>query len=194
MNKRHAEAIYVLDTMLENANGDIVKPGISSFTACMLAAMQSGAFEDVIRLNDKMKSAGVRPNSTTLQGILIANARLGRMGDIKQEIESVINTRTPIDAGSFLLCAKYIIPDAIVEGISDIESIRTFLRKQVEENPRIRHEAMQLNKSLKDCIREDQRKPSKMKNEILIAREREKRWRIALQDALSLSKVLSATQ
>jgi len=190
VNKRHDEAMSILDTMLESSNDDGIQPGISSFTACMLGAMQSEAFEDVIRLNDKMKKVGVQPNTTTFQGILLANARLGKKSDVVKEIESVLSSQTPMDARSFLLCAKYLIPSILKDGGGDIELIRIFLRKQVEENPHIKHEAMELNKSLKDCLREDQRKPSKMKNKVLIKRERNKLWRVALNDAIGLSRVL----
>ena len=55
INKRHNDAISVLNTMLDDNNGDSIKPSTSSFAACMLSAMQSRAFEEVIQLNDKMK-------------------------------------------------------------------------------------------------------------------------------------------
>ena len=63
--------------LFNGSNEDDVKPGISSFTACMISAMQSEAFEDVLVLSKKMEDCGIRPNVTIFQGVLIANAVLG---------------------------------------------------------------------------------------------------------------------
>jgi len=180
----------LLDSMIAGANNDGIRPGISCFTACMLSAMQSGAFDDVIRLHEKMKEVGVQPDATTFQGLLLANARLGNKEGMLKAMESAIDSQTPLDVSSFLLCAKYLIPGILQGAGTDIEAIRKFLRKQVEENPQVANEAMELNKSLKDCMREDHRKPSKMKNEVTIQQLRNNLWRAALQDAICLSKVI----
>ena len=58
-------------------------------------------------------------------------------------------------------------------------------------NPEVADEAMPLNRTLTDCLREDQRKPSKMKSEVAIQRLRNNFWREALlKDVIGLSKVL----
>lgn len=191
---KHDEVISVLDSMIDGSNNDGIRPGISCFTACALSAIQSGIFEDVIKLSDKMRDAGVHPNSTIFQGTLIANARLGNNEGVMKTVESAIGSETPIDARSFLLCTKYLIPDIFNEGGNDIEKIRSFMRKYAEENPQFEHEAMELHKSIKDCIREDKRKPSKMKNEVMLQRLRSSLWKVALSNAIELSKVLDKTR
>ena len=157
----------------------------------MISAMQSGAFEDVLVLNKKMEDYGIRPNATTFQGVLIANARLGKTDELVKTIENAINTKTPVDAKSFLMASKHLMPSIIEESGRDIESMRLSVRKQVEMNPEVVDEAMTLNRTLIDCLRgEDQRKPSKMKSEVAIQRLRNDLWREALKDVISLSKVL----
>jgi len=188
--KRHLDALNLLESMLNGSNEDDVKPGISSFTACMMSAMQSEAFEDVLVLNKQMEDFGIRPNATTFQGVLIANARLGNTDELVKTIENAINTKTPVDANSFLLASKHLMPSIFEESGRDIELMRLSLRKQVEMNPEVADEAMTLNRTLTDCLREDQRKPSRMKSEVAIQRLRNNLWREALKDVIGLSKVL----
>jgi hypothetical protein len=190
INGRQDEAISILDYMLEGSNEDGVLPGTSSFTVCILGAIQSKDFTGAMRLNEKMRKAGVESNATIFKSVLIANARVGGKDDVIEQMESAITSQTQMDAQSFLLCAKYLIPSILKDAHGDIEMIRTYLRQQVERSPDIRDEAMELNKSLKDCLREDRRKPSKMKNNVMIKMERDKLWRIALKDAIKLYRIL----
>ena len=188
INKRHNDAISVLNTMLDDNNGDSIKPSTSSFAACMLSAMQSRAFEEVIQLNDKMKEAGVPSNSTTFKSTILASTQLGRASEVMKEIESVLDSQDPMDAKSFLLCANHLVPGIMKDSGQDIESLRASLRRQIQDNPLIECEAMELNKSLKDCMREDQRRPSKIKNEVMIQRERSILWKQALTNTIKLSR------
>ena len=47
--------------MISDSYGDQIKPGPSSFAACMLSAMKTEAWEDILRLNQKMKECGILP-------------------------------------------------------------------------------------------------------------------------------------
>ncbi len=186
----HKEAMNVLNSMLDGSNEDGVEPGVSSFTACMMSAIKHGAFDDVMSLNEKMKGVGVKPNAAIFRGIIIANARLGNKDGLMNAMETVIDAKTPVDENSFLLCAKQLVPEILKETQMDVRAIRLALRKQVENNPIVAKEAMELNKTLTDCLREDQRRPTKMNNEAMIQRLRGELWRRALQDTIRLSKVL----
>jgi len=156
----------------------------------MLSAMHSEEFEDVLKLAEKMKEVGVQPNATTFQGILLANARLGDNMGVFSTIGNALESDTPMDLNSFLLSAKHLIPSVVENGGTDIETMRLYLRKKVEDEPRIANEAMELSRSLKNCLREESRKPSKMKNVVMIQTLKNKHWRKAMKDALELSKVL----
>ena len=182
----------VLESMLNGSNEDGIRPGISCFTSCMLSAMQSEAYAEVLELGEKMKEVGVQSNATTLQGILLANGRLGNKTGISSAISNALELDTPIDINSFLLSAKYLIPSVVGNRGTDIEAMRSYLRKKVEDDPHIANEAMELNRSLKDCLREESRKPSKMKNEFMIQQLKNKYWRIAMKDALQLSEILQS--
>ena len=186
----HEETMSLLDSMLNGTNEDGVRPGISCFTSCMLSAMHSEEFEDVLKLAEKMKEVGVQPNATTFQGTLLANARLGDKMGVFSTIGKALESDTPMDLNSFLLSAKHLIPSVVENGGTDIETMRLYLRKKVEDEPRIANEAMELSRSLKNCLREESRKPSKMKNVVMIQTLKNKHWRKAMKDALELSKVL----
>ena len=178
--------------MLNGSNEDGIRPEIACFTSCMLSAMQTEAYNDVLELGEKMKEVGVRPNVTTFQGILLANGRLGDKMGISSAIDNALALDTPIDINSFLLSAKYLIPSVVGNRGTDIEAMRSYLRKKIEDEPRIANEAMELNRSLKDCLREESRKPSKMKNEFMIQQLKNKYWRIAMKDAVLLSEILQS--
>ncbi len=57
-------------------------------------------------------------------------------------------------------------------------------------SPKASEKAMDLNKTLRECLREDERRPSNVKSEIVIQRERERLWRLALQQAIQLSRAM----
>jgi hypothetical protein len=137
-----------------------------------------------------MQEKGLEHNASTLQGVLIANARLGRSLDILDVIDTALRSKSPMDSSTFMLCLKYLIPEITDKCGCDIEAIRTYLRSQVESNPGISHEAMELSKSLKNCAREDGRKSSKINSHGMGEKNRNLAWRSAVRDAVYLSKVL----
>lgn len=189
-NKKHEEVMSVLNSMLNRCNNDDVMPGISCFSSSILSAIKSRNYEDVLTLEKMMQEKGLEHNASTLQGVLIANARLGRSLDILDVIDTALRSKSPMDSSTFMLCLKYLIPEIMDKCGYDIEAIRTYLRSQVESNPDISHEAMELSKSLKNCVREDGRKSSKINSHGMDEKNRNLAWRSAVRDAVCLSKVL----
>lgn len=189
-NKKHEKVMSVLNSMLNGSNDDDVTPGISCFSSSILSAINSRNYNDVIQLEETMRERGLDHNASTLHGVLIANARLGRKEEVLNALGSALQSKSPMDSSTFKLCLKYILPEIMDNCGNDIEAIRAYLRSQVQSNPAISNEAMELSKSLKNCLREDGRKPSKMNNQAIIENARNLAWRCAVRDALCLSNAL----
>ena len=136
-----------------------------------------------------MHDRGIPPSGHTLQGVLLANFREEEKNRALKIIEEAIESKTPMDKSTFLLCVKYMVPSLYNNG--DITSMRNVLR-QLASDPSedLSYTAMELNKRLRDCIMEDQRRPSKTKNSVIIQREREHQWRLAVGEVVGLSKLL----
>jgi len=191
--KDHKKVMSLLDTLLNSTNGGYIKPGISCFSSCILSAIRSGNCEDVVKLEVMMRENGIAHNISSFQGVLIANSRLGRTQEILTAVKSALELNYPMDSSTFMLCMKYFLPELIDKGGYDIESIRTHLRSLIK-NSSVSREAIELSKSLKSCLREDNRKPSKVKNEGIVQSDRNSLWRSAVGDAMRLSEALERSE
>jgi hypothetical protein len=173
--------------MVDKENDNGVKAGIGCFNACILNALKNGKFEDAIEIDKMMEKAGINHNSTTFQGLIIAKAKLGDKESLRKTVEDAIKRETPMDYDTFASCLKFLLPQLCNNKTLDISKMRTTLRQMVENDDRVSSEAMELNRSLMNCLREDSRVPSKIKNKQQIFKLRNELWRIALQNALTLS-------
>lgn len=176
--------------MINGLYGDHIQPSLSTFTASMLAAMSTNDWKKVLEIDHLMHERGIKPSGTTLQGVLLANFREKEIDQAKKVIEDAIESKTPTDKATFLLCIKYLLPSLYANN-GDITSIRNELRTMMTSNRdnSFADKAMELNKRLRDCTMEDQRKPSKTRNSVMIQKERERQWRLALRDAVDLSNL-----
>lgn len=164
-----------------------MKPGIGCFNACILNALKNGKFEDAVEIDKMMRKADISHNSTTFQGLIIAKAKLGDKESLRKTVEDAIKNETPMDFDTFASCLKFLLPQLCDNKTLNISKMRISLRNMVENDERISNEAMELNRSLMNCLREDSRVPSKIKNKQQIFKLRNELWRIALQNALTLS-------
>jgi hypothetical protein len=196
MNKMQDRAFEVLNSMQNGTLGDDIKPGLSSYTASMLAAMHNNDWKQVLHINDLMVESAIQPSSTTFQCVLLANMRQGDIEGSIEAMEESINSNFPIDKDTFRLCTKNLLPNHCGDGDFDV------MRKEMRElatstgtststiSPKASEKAMDLNKTLRECLREDERRPSNVKSEIVIQRERERLWRLALHQAIQLSRAM----
>ncbi len=184
------QALDVLSSMQDGSLGDSVKPGLSSFTACMLAAMQNNDWKQVLSINDSMIESDIQPSSVTFQSVLMANIQLGNVEGSVDAMEAAVDSNIPIDKNIFRFCTKNLLPNHCGDGNMDL--MRKEMRKlATDPTSSVVEEAMDLNKTIRECLREEERQPSKMKNEIMIQKERERLWRLALKQAIQLSRHLS---
>ncbi len=186
------KAAEMLESMINGACGDHIEPGISTFTASILAALSNNDWEKILEINDLMIAKGIKPSGTTLQAVLLANFRKAENDRAVKVIEEAIESKTPMDKATFLLFVKYMLPDLYVNG--DIVSMRKELRLLASSpSSDFADEAMELNKRLRDCLMEDQRQPSKAKNSAMIQKKRDQLWRLAVREAIDLSKFTITT-
>lgn len=190
MNKMQVEALDLLHSMQDGSLGDHIKPGLSSFTACIFAAMRNNDWEQVLRINNLMVESDVQPSSTTFQSILMANIRLGDIEGSVEAMEAAIASNLPIDKNMFQLCSKNLLPKHCGDG--NLDSMRKEMRKlATDDTSEVVEEAMDLNKTLRECLRQEGRQASNVKSEIMIQKEKERLWRHALQQTIQLSRKLS---
>ena len=188
MNKMQDQALEVLESMRNGSYGDDIRPGLTSFTASILAAMYNSEWKQVLRINELMTESGIEPSCTTFQGVLLANMREGNTEELIGVMESAIDSNMSMDQSTFQLCSKSLLPNHCGHG--DVNVMRKEMRRLAKDNSAVAITAMDLNKTLRDCLHEDQRRPSNAKSEILIQRERARLWRGALEQAIQLSKIV----
>lgn len=187
---QHNKVMTDLETLLNENTIDKHSLGKSIFNMCIMSALKSEKYEDVIEINEKMKKLGIESTAASLQGTIIAQKKMGDHTGFENVIQDAIEDNVAFDMNVFLLASRHYIPDIIVNGKGDIEGMRKYLRKISEEKPDISYEALELSKSLRDCLREENRKPSKMKSQIVIEKLKKEYWRQAMIDAINLSKAL----
>lgn len=188
MNKMQDKAIEMLDSMRTGSFGDDVRPALPSFTAGMLAAMCKQDWNKVLSINEMMMESGTIQSNTTLQCVLLANMQNGNTEALLQAMENAINSEMVIDVDTFLFCAKILLPNN--NGDGGVDSIRNEMRKLANNSPDVAETAMSLNKTLRECYRQDQRRPSNMSSKVAIQQERDQLWRDALTQTIQLSKIL----
>ena len=186
MNNMKDESFELLTSMRNGLFDDGIQPGISSYAACMFAALKSQDWDKILQINDMMIESEVEANSTTLQSILVATMQKGdRVGSLKA-IEKAVESNMVIDGRTFMLCSKYLLPTS--HGTGDIGSMRQQMRSLIDENSTTADGAMELNRTLRECERYEKKEPNNIRNRILLQQERERLWRNALVQAIHLSK------
>lgn len=187
---QHNKVMIDLETLFNENTIDKNSLGKSIFHMCMMSALKSEKYEDVIEINEKMKKLGIKSTAASLRGTIIAQNKRGDRNGFENLIQDAIEDNVTFDVNVFLLASRHYIPDVLANGKGDIESMRKYLRRLSEEKPGISYEALELSKSLRDCLREENRRPSKMKSQIVIEKLKKEYWRQAMIDAINLSKVL----
>lgn len=187
---QHNKVMTDLETLLNENIIDKNSLGKSIFHMCIMSALKSEKYEDVIEINEKMKMLGIESTAASLQGTIIAQKKMGDHTGFENVIQDAIEDNVAFDVNVFILASRHYIPDILANGKGDIEGMRKYLRKISEEKPDISYKALELSKSLRDCLREQNRKPSKMKSQIVIEKLKKEYWRQAMIDAIKLSKAL----
>ncbi len=183
------KAFELLNEMISGSYGDKIKPGLPSFTAGMLAAMQNQDWNQVLTVQDLMAQHGVLPSSTTLQCVVLANMKNGNIEGSINAIENAIDSKSmEMDGDTFMLCAKILLPQS--HG-GDLNTLRNEMRLLANSSPDgISEAAMELNKLLRECQRQDQQRPTNTKSQVMVRLERKRLWRDALKQTLLLSSKL----
>jgi len=186
MNKMPDKAVEVLHEMRSGKSGIAIRPGLSSYTAAMMAALNNQDWNQVIHINAMMQESSINPSSATLQCVLLANMKLDNNEKSVCAIEDAIKFRTAIDADTFMLCATILLPK--LHGGGNLQLIRNNMRNLSEKSPDLSEAAMELSKTLRECHVQDERRAISLKSKVLLQQKREQLWREALIQAMKLSK------
>lgn len=190
LNNKYDDALDLLRKLSDESIETETNPNIIWYNACILNALQRNKFDDVLEIDRMMKKASISHNSSTLQGVIIAKSKLGDKESVRKTIDDAIQLQTPLDYVTFTSCLKCLLPHLCSLQQLDVAIIRSELRKMAEKNESISNEAMALNRSLMDCLREQNRVPSNMRSEQKILLLQNQLWRNALKNALTLSAKL----
>ncbi len=183
------KAFEVLDSMMNGLYGSDVKPTLTTFTACLVAALSNNDWKKVLEIDMLMRERNVKPSGTIVQGLLLANFREKKVDRAIEVMEEAIESGTSMDKATFMLCLKYMLPNVYCNG--SVNLIRDEMRQlAANSSEAVAERAMELNKRLRDCMMEEQRQPSKAKNMFIMEKGREHQWRLALVEAINLSKLI----
>mmetsp|Transcript_2303 Transcript_2303/g.3233 ORF Transcript_2303/g.3233 Transcript_2303/m.3233 type:complete len:644 (+) Transcript_2303:588-2519(+) len=201
-SRKHNEAVAALDSVLSQSKDSGEKISLTSecFAACMGSAMRLKNWQQVFDLNEKMISNGIKPDSSTLEAVILASSRQGGREMVLDTVDKALRSKYPMNNQIFEACSKVILPQYILGSSSNmnrskLDNIRLNLRSLGENNgKRVANIALQLNRHLRLAEIEDRREPTKMKGSIQIAQNREYLWGKVMEDALALARLLDSQE
>jgi len=137
-----------------------------------------------------MKAQGVSPNCISLQGVLIATARLDKKDEALRAIEEALETNVRFNQPFCMQAIKSLFPELRA---STVTAIRETLRTLSEEDPDLRDEYLELGGKLRLAEFEDTRRESQNVKDI--EKRQAAAWRAVLVSLVEVveSKGLKAT-
>ena len=126
---QHNKVLTDLETLLNENIIDKNSLGKSIFHMCIMSALKSEKYEDVIEINEKMKMLGIESTAASLQGTIIAQKKMGDHTGFEYVIQDAIEDNVAFDVNVFILASRHYIPDILANGKGDIEGMRKYLRK-----------------------------------------------------------------
>ena len=177
-SKRQNEVFALLEAMQSDSFGDGIRPGTSCFAACMLSAIQSESWDEVLRLNDVMLSEGLSQSTNTFHAVILAAIRLGTHDDVVNVMEKAIRFETPLDKDVYRVCTKELIPD--LQSEEDLDKFIINLRQMGDGNPQIKADAIEVVKHIRVASAAGRRN------------DRGMLWREALSKTIQLSKTINS--
>lgn len=176
MAQRPAEALELFVEMGSGKFGDI-QPGVLSFNAKMLALMQTKSWQEVIDLQEEMKSAGLAPTSVAFHGVILASMKLGNEASVLEAIENATKSKISLNQSCFEQSLKCLFPDLVADQGS-IAEIRLRLREHVDaaSDSTLGKAYLNLSRSLRVAEVEEEREKSRSVRQEEIDRRRQSAW------------------
>jgi len=187
----------LLNSMRSGQFNDGIKPGLSSYTACMFSAMQDADWKGVIELNEQMMTDGIPPSDASVHGALLASSRLVDHSKALELMHEAAENKVGLNLGSLRHCMALFLPEYVenVKTLTDIrEAFRAFAKKceAHDKNDIAASQAMKLSKSIRMAEIEGSRLPSdSLKKEDILERQHAL-WRDILIQFHELAKNLDS--
>jgi hypothetical protein len=174
--QRPTEALEVFCDIESGQFGD-VKPGILSFNAKMLALMQMKSWQDVIDLQEDIKSAGLVLSSVAFQGVILASMKLGDKSSVLEAIETATKSHIHLNRSCFEQSIKCLFPELVTDQPS-IKALRLQLREFVDTpiGPSLTKAYLNLSRALRVAEVEEERESSKTIRQEDIDSRRKNAW------------------
>ena len=200
INQKHEEAMDILVTMKKN---NIQPSNASCYQACMVSAMRSKQWKDVLTLFEEMKEDSIPFTSSSLYGLLLASYKQGGIDEVVRSIENndILNDRNksnrltvPIDKNIFRLCMKLFLPQIVnstkdhMENDEDyqVDAMRKALRKWGEDNLDLKSDALDLLRNIRMAQLAEKRIPIKLNTKYQLQQQRYKSWINVIKSILKL--------
>lgn len=187
--KRNDEASALFDELKTASRESGISPGVSCYNSMILSQINSKDWSQVLSTYDEMKAEGLRPNSATTQGLLIASYRVGGVDRARSTMEETLATEVLVSRENCRLALKLLMPD-ILEGnkSASVTVIQGYLRSIGDSNEPLRSSCLNLLRSIRQADIEQNRLPTRNAPEEVLSRRREEAWKAALRDILDLDQ------
>ena len=171
-----------------------VAPGISCYNALILSYLNKREWHAVLTTYEDLKSAGVVPDSATIQGLLISSYRKGDSAQVRGIIEELVAMDVVISQENCHLALKMLLPE-IAEGKRSIsvDTIQQRLRELGSNNDCLRPASLKLLRSFRQADIEQRRLPTKNTPIDMLSKRREEAWQTTLRDILEIEDAIATS-
>lgn len=186
--KKTEEACELFASMDAGRFGDDVSPGVTCYSARMLAHVEAHEWEEALACHAERKAAGLPWSSASFQDVLLASYRLGHRAKALETIEEALASGVKVDHGCCDLSLQILLGDVLKA--RSIEQARHQLRKIGEENQDLKKTSLNLSRSLRTAEVEEKRQPTNGLKQNEIASRRDRAWHNALQHLVEFSRAI----
>jgi pentatricopeptide repeat protein len=184
---RVTEANSLFDDVSEGKFGKNIMPGLACFNAHMLSLMKMKNWEDVVRLQQTMKEAGISPDATTFQGVLIASTKHGDDNAVLGVVEDALKNGWKMNRECIDLTTRILLKDLNLP-TNSTAATRDKLRMLIDQRGELQNEYLDLLRTLRTAEVEDSREGPKFVRLEDIRVRQETAWRAVLESLITLSK------
>jgi pentatricopeptide repeat protein len=184
---RVIEANSLFDDVSEGKFGESIKPGLACFNAYMLSLIKMKKWEDVIGLPQAMKEAGISPDATTLQGVLIALTKHGDNDAVLDVIENALKNGWNMNRQCIESTVNILLKDLNLP-TNSTPATREQLRTLIDQRDEFQNEYLDLIRTLRTAEAEESRESSNFVRPEDIRIRQETAWRAVMESLITLSK------
>jgi hypothetical protein len=144
-------------------------------------------WEDVIGLPQAMKEAGISPDATTLQGVLIALTKHGDNDAVLDVIENALKNGWNMNRQCIESTVNILLKDLNLP-TNSTPATREQLRTLIDQRDEFQNEYLDLIRTLRTAEAEESRESSNFVRPEDIRIRQETAWRAVMESLITLSK------